>query len=93
MPNEQQPDHHHNVYMWFGSTPAACRPTAMPRRQWVGNLASSSAANSCRAKLLAFRPDTRIFRVVRQKLGFPKFAFRKFIRSTPASRKSVDAPK
>ena len=84
--------HHHNVYVVL-LDPAAGRPTAMPRRQWVGKLASLSAANSCCARRLAFRPDTRIFKPVRQKLGFPKFASRKFIRSALVSRKPVDSPK
>ena len=74
-----------------------CAPVAggpaMPRGQLVSNSASLSAANSCCAKRLAFRPDTRIFKPVRQKLGFQRFAAWKFIKSTSISRKSVDSPK
>jgi hypothetical protein len=91
-PPEEHAEHPHNLYV-----------VLLDPRRWPsdGDAASSigcriaalSAANSCCANLLAFRPDTRIFRLVRQKPGWPKFASRKFIRSAFTSRKPVDSPK
>lgn len=89
---EQQPNHHHNFYVVL--LDPRRRPSDGDAASSIGwKLASLSAANSCCANLLAFRPDTRIFKPVRQKPGFPKFASRKFIRSALISRKPLDSPK
>jgi len=89
---EQQPNHHHNVYVVL-LDPCRC-PSDGDAASSIGwELASLWAANSRCANLFAFRPDTRISKPVRQKLGFPKFASRKFIRSALVSRKPVDSPK
>jgi hypothetical protein len=64
------------------------------RRQSGGCMVASFSAAKIRcANLPAFRPETRNLSVVRQKFGFPKFASWKFSRSTPTSRKPVEAPR
>jgi len=55
--------------------------------------ASRSSAKSLWASLLALRPDTRIFKSVRQEPRLNLFTSLKFITSTSASRTSVDSPK
>jgi hypothetical protein len=89
---EQQPNLYHNVYVVL-LDPRGWPSDGDAASSIVWELASLSAAKSRCANLFAFRPDTRILKPVRQKLGFPKFASRKFIRSALISRTPVDSPK
>lgn len=61
----------------YNRTDSASRSLAWSSRcQLIGESSCFSVANSCCANLLALRPETRIFKPVRQKLGFPRFAAR-----------------